>query len=233
MRRADRLFDIVQLLRGSRRRTAAEMAERLEVSIRTIYRDIDALVASGVPIEGERGFGYVIRMPLHLPPLTFTEAELQALALGARFVRAWGDDELVEAAQEALIKIEAVLPPEKQQALLRRDLNAFAMRHDARDRATLGRLRKALRARRKVHLVYRDREGAATTRIVRPLSLEAWGHAWTLTAWCELREDFRAFRLDRMEAAEATDATFKPEPGRTLADFHVRLRQEGWHVAPA
>jgi predicted DNA-binding transcriptional regulator YafY len=126
-----------------------------------------------------------------------------------------------------------VLPPEKQEALLRRDLNTFATRHDARARARLGRLRKALRARRKVRLVYRDREGAATTRIVRPLSLEAWGHAWTLTAWCELREDFRAFRLDRMEEAAATDATFRPEPGCTLADFHARLEQEGWHVATA
>jgi predicted DNA-binding transcriptional regulator YafY len=233
MRRADRLFDIVQLLRGSRLRTAAEMAERLEVSIRTIYRDIDALVASGVPIEGERGVGYVIRVPLHLPPLTFTEPELQALALGARFVRAWGDDELAQAAMEALVKVEAVLPPDRQAALLRRELDAFALRHDAAARATLGRLRKALRARRKVHLLYRDGLGTSTARLVRPLSLEAWGHAWTLTAWCELRQDFRAFRLDRMEAVEATEESFKPEPGKTLADFHARLREEGWDVAPA
>ncbi|HYE00044.1 MAG TPA: YafY family protein [Alphaproteobacteria bacterium] len=231
MRRADRLFEIVQMLRGGRLRTAAEIAARLEVSVRTVYRDVDALVASGVPIEGERGVGYVIRVPLLLPPLSFTAAELQALALGARFVRAWGDDELLRAAEEALVKIDAVLPADRRGELDRRDLDAFAMRHGAAERDRLGLLRRALRARRKVRLRYTDGGGGATERLVRPLSLESWGHTWTLTAWCELRADFRAFRLDRMAEAAATDELFRPEPGRTLEDYHARLRAEGWAVA--
>lgn len=232
MRRADRLFEIVQLLRGQRLRTAADIAERLEVSVRTIYRDIDALVATGVPIEGERGVGYVIRVPLELPPLTFTAAELQALQLGARFVGAWGDDELAKAAEEALIKVEAVLTDDRRGELARRDLSAFALRHGPNERDILGRLRKAVRTMRKVQLCYADRDGARTERLVRPLSLEAWGHAWTLTAWCEKRTDFRAFRIDRMQDVAVTDEVFRPEPGRMLEDFHARLRAEGWS-APA
>jgi predicted DNA-binding transcriptional regulator YafY len=231
MRRADRLFDIIQLLRGSRLRTAYEMAERLEVSVRTIYRDIDALVTSGIPIEGERGVGYVIRTPLELPPLTFTEVELQALALGARFVRAWGDSELAQAAQEAIIKVEAVLPPGSRATLRRRDLNAFAMRHGPAERATLGCLRRALLKKNKVRLSYRNGAGSITERLVRPLSLEAWGHAWTLTAWCELRADFRAFRIDRMASVEESSEAFRLAPGQTLADYHNRLRIQGWSIA--
>ncbi|HZH25798.1 MAG TPA: YafY family protein [Azospirillaceae bacterium] len=230
MRRADRLFDIVQLLRGGRLRTAQEIAARLEVSVRTIYRDIDALAASGVPIEGERGVGYVLRGPMLLPPLSFTETELQALALGARLVRAWADPELAQAAEEVLAKVDAVTSPDRRDALWRRDLRAFGLRMGPDLRTRLARLRRAVRGRHKVRLRYADANGAVTTRVVRPLGLEAWGHAWTLTAWCELRADFRAFRLDRMAAAEALSDTFRSEPGRTLQDYLARLRTEGWTV---
>ncbi|MDY0884121.1 helix-turn-helix transcriptional regulator [Dongia soli] len=124
MRRADRSFEIVQLLRGQRLRTAQAIADRLEVSVRTIYRDIEALIATGVPIEGERGLGYVIRSHFVLPPLQFSSEGLQALVLGARFVRAWGDSTLIQAAEEALVKIDAVLPPEIEGQIERQDLTA-------------------------------------------------------------------------------------------------------------
>jgi predicted DNA-binding transcriptional regulator YafY len=171
MRRADRLFDIVQMLRGGRLRTAQEIAGQLEVSVRTVYRDIDALVASGVPIEGERGIGYVIRVPFLLPPLTFSATEVQALQLGIRFVLAWGDGELASAAQEALVKINAVLPDDRQDELERRDLRAYAMRLTAAEKDMLGLLRKAVRARQKVRLSYDGTNRAKTDRVVRPLSL--------------------------------------------------------------
>jgi predicted DNA-binding transcriptional regulator YafY len=226
MRRADRLFEIVQMLRGQRLRTAQDMADQLEVSVRTIYRDVDALIATGVPIEGERGVGYVIRSHFNLPPLQFSAEELQALALGARFVRAWADADLIRAADEALVKIDAVLPAEFQGQLWRRDLAVHGDVMTVSHRRTLANLRVALNRRRKVDLLYYDVKSDATARRVRPIGLEAWGHAWTLTAWCELRDDFRNFRLDRIAAAEVLPETFRPEPGKTLADFMAQLAAE-------
>lgn len=227
MRRADRLFEIVQLLRGQRLRTAQDMADRLEVSVRTIYRDVDALIATGVPIEGERGVGYVIRSHFNLPPLQFSAEELQALALGARFVRAWADPALIMAAEEALVKIDAVLPEEAQGRLWRRDLSVHAKVMTPAHRQILASLRQALNQHRKVSLVYYDAKDDATARCVRPLSLDAWGHAWLLTAWCELRGDFREFRLDRIAQVTVLAIGFHDEPGKTLHDFTQRLIQQG------
>jgi predicted DNA-binding transcriptional regulator YafY len=228
MRRADRLFEIVQLLRGRRLRTAQAIADRLEVSGRTIYRDIDALIGSGVPIEGERGVGYVIRGRFDLPPLQFTAEELQALALGVRFVRAWADPDLIHAAEEALVKIDAVLPEEAQGRLWRHDMFVRARVMTPAHRQILASLRQALNLQRKLDLVYYDAKGDATARCVRPLSLDAWGHAWTLTGWCELRNDFRDFRLDRIASVEVSAVTFRPEPGKTLQDFTRRMEQQGY-----
>jgi len=226
MRRADRLFDIVQILRGARLRTAQEIADRLEVSVRTVYRDIDALVATGVPIEGERGVGYVLRGTLLLPPLAFSQAELEGLALGARFVEAWADPELAAAAREALVKIDAVLPEARRGEIWRDAVSVRSPALITAANAQLALFRKAIRQRRKMRLNYRSAAEAETDRTVRPLAIEAWGHAWTATAWCELREDFRMFRLDRIVEASILDDIFKPEKGRTLADYMRRLREE-------
>lgn len=226
MRRADRLFDIVQILRGARLRTAQEIADRLEVSVRTVYRDIDALVATGVPIEGERGVGYVLRGTLLLPPLAFSQAELEGLALGARFVEAWADPELAAAAREALVKIDAVLPEARRGEIWRDAVSVRSPALITAANAQLALFRKAIRQRRKMRLNYRSAAEAETDRTVRPLAIEAWGHAWTATAWCELREDFRMFRLDRIVEASILDDIFKPEKGRTLADYMKRLREE-------
>lgn len=226
MRRADRLFEIVQQLRGARLRTAQEIADALQVSVRTVYRDIDALVATGVPIEGERGVGYVLRGTLLLPPLAFSQAELEGLALGARFVEAWADPELAAAVREALVKIDAVLPESRRGEIWRDAVQINSPTLIAAANAQLPLFRKAIRQRRKMQLQYRSASDAMTGRTVRPLAIEAWGHAWTATAWCELREDFRMFRLDRIVAATVLDEVFRPEKGRTLADYMKRLREE-------
>lgn len=228
LRRAERLFDIIQMLRGRRLRTAQAIADKLEVSVRTIYRDIDSLVAGGIPIEGERGVGYIIRTPYELPPLQFSSDELQAIALGIRFVRAWADGALIEAAEEALIKIEAVLPDDRKAALLQPLMGAYAKIMDSENRQILADLRKGLNLRRKLMLRYKDDKNAGSQRIVRPLSLESWGHAWTLTAWCELRQDFRVFRVDRIEIVTLSLDHFRPESGKTLADYRnlMGLKQD-------
>jgi predicted DNA-binding transcriptional regulator YafY len=227
MRRADRLFQIVQHLRGGRLVTARTLAERLEVSERTIYRDVADLMASGVPIDGEAGVGYILRSGFDLPPLMFTREELAALTLGARFVKAWGGATLALAAEEALVKIEAVLPEKEKR--VGAETNLFAIGAGLPDsvRQTIDRLDVAIRERRRVHVRYDALDGETSERDLRPLGLYHWGKVWTLAAWCEMRTDFRNFRADRItEIADCGD-TFRDEPGRTLRDF-LRGMAEGW-----
>ncbi len=219
MRRADRLFQIVQMLRRRRLTTAAQLAERLEVSERTVYRDIRDLSGSGVPILGEAGVGYRLGKDFDLPPLMFSGEEVQALVLGARMVESWGDSELRQAARSVLTKVEAVLPPSKRQQVHDTALFSLSFRVSPEVRANVGALRKAIDARTKIRLDYKDREGVASGRVVCPLGLYFWGNVWTLGAWCELREDFRNFRLDRIEKATSTNETFRSEPPLTLEDY--------------
>lgn len=222
MRRADRLFQIVQQLRGGRLVTARMLSEKLEVSERTIYRDVADLMASGVPIDGEAGVGYILRSGFDLPPLMFTRDELAALTLGARFVKAWGGARLALAAEEALVKIEAVLPDAEKRVVT--ETNLFAMGFSLPDevRRVIDHLDLAIRERKRVHVRYEALDGESSERDLRPLGLYHWGKVWTLSAWCELRDDFRNFRADRItDLAECGD-TFRDEPGRTLRDF---LRQ--------
>ena len=221
MRRADRLFRIVELLRSGRVTTARRLAERMEVSQRTIYRDMADLIASGVPVEGEAGTGYVMRPGYDLPPVMLTREEVVALVAGARLVRAWGGTAMAQAASEALDKIGAVLPEAARASADRTAIHAFRMPIlDAATRERLDRLERAVDARRRVGFDYRDEAGARTRRTVRPLGLWFWGKVWTLVAWCELRRDFRMFRVDRIEGLTEAGA-FEPEPGRTLADFQA------------
>lgn len=222
MRRADRLFQIVQCLRGGRLLTARKLAERLEVSERTIYRDIADLIGSGVPIDGEAGIGYLMRSGYDLPPLMFSRDEIAALVAGARMVRSFGGAAMALAAEEALVKIAAVLPPD----LRDRPAGVAIHAHDAgalsdADRAMVDQLDRAVDALRRVTLGYRDAEGAVTQRTVRPLGLWFWGKVWTLIAWCELRDDFRMFRIDRIAAA-GDAGPFRPDRDKTLAVFFQR-----------
>ncbi|MBV0913084.1 helix-turn-helix transcriptional regulator [Anianabacter salinae] len=221
MRRADRLFQIVQHLRGGRLTTARKLAAALEVSERTVYRDIADLIGTGVPIEGEAGVGYVMRQGFDLPPLMFTRDEIVALVAGARFVRAWGGTGMAAAAEEALIKIESVLPADARARAAAVPVHAFGtMRFDPATRNRLDVLERASAERKRLILSYADAEGRVTERPVRPLGLWFWGKVWTIVAWCELREDFRAFRADRIR--DITEAgTFRDEKGKRLADFYA------------
>lgn len=226
MRRADRLFQIVQHLRGGRLTTARKLAETLEVSERTIYRDIADLIGSGVPIEGEAGVGYVMRAGYEVPPLMFSKAEVAALVAGARMVKAWGGAELARAAEEALVKIEAVLPAALRDGAARVPIHAIDfLGPDPADRDRLDLLAHACDAHRRIEARYRDEQGRETQRILRPLGLHFWGRTWTLVAWCELRDDFRSFRVDRIvSVAEGTP--FRPERDKSLAVFYARQRGE-------
>jgi predicted DNA-binding transcriptional regulator YafY len=223
MRRADRLFQIIQLLRRRRAAmTARRIAERLGISERTVYRDIRDLVISGTPIDGEAGIGYRLRPDYDLPPLMFDREEIQALVLGARIVRRFGDARLARASESILAKVAAVLPQELEPLLAETALFVPTMSHGVRSAAALEASRDALIARRKLRLAYEDEKGAATERTVRPLGVFFWGRTWTLAAWCELRRDFRDFRLDRVKRIDMLDEAFVDEPGRSLRDLLAR-----------
>jgi predicted DNA-binding transcriptional regulator YafY len=222
MRRADRLFQIVQLIRGRRLTTAAFLAQRLEVSERTVYRDVADLQHQGVPIEGEAGVGYRLGQGFELPPLMFTQDEARALVASVRMAQVWQDPALAKASQVALGKILSVLPPAARAAAQSMTVFAPPMGLDATVMATLQALREAAQVQRKAALHYRDASGAVSERTVRPLGCFFWGKVWTLAAWCETRNDFRSFRLDRidhLELLQDAKGRFAQERGKTLADY--------------
>jgi len=226
MRRADRLFQIVQLLRRRRTvTTAKQIGQKLEVSERTVYRDIRDLILAGTPIDGEAGVGYRIRPGYDLPPLMFDREEIQALVLGARIVRQVGDPSLARAADAILNKVATVLPKELEPLLAETRLFAPATRSGARSADALAMVREALVDRRRMRLRYENERGDKTERTVRPLGVFFWGKTWTLAAWCEMRVDFRNFRLDRVAEPALLDR-FEDEPGRTLKDLLAQYGPE-------
>ncbi len=220
MRRADRLFQIIQILRRRAAVTrASDLAEELEVSVRTVYRDVADLIGSGVPIEGEAGVGYLLRDGYDLPPLMFTVDEIEALALGASIVASWSDPELARAAEDVRAKIGSVLPEHLREEFVSTHLIAPEQHYRAPIAVDMAGIRKSIRLRRKIRLDYADEAGDRSERVVRPLALAFYGPVWVMVAWCELRNDFRNFRLDRMAEAEILETRFAPEPGKRLADF--------------
>lgn len=227
MRRADRLFQLVQLLRKSRLVTAQRLAEELEVSERTVYRDIRDLSLSGVPVRGEAGVGYVLAHGFDLPPLMFNEEEIEALVLGARVVQGYADPALAKAADSVLAKVQMVLPERLRERVGRSSLLVPTL-HPGKSAPHLGTLRGAIRDRRKVAFEYTDLSGEKSRRTARPLALAFWGKVWSMASWCELRQGFRSFRLDRMDGVAALEATFQDERGKTLEDFiqHVSRNPE-------
>ena len=227
MRRADRLFQIVQHFRGGRLVTAQKLGQWLEVSERTIYRDIADLQATGVPIEGEAGVGYIMREGFDLPPLMFTRDEIVALVAGARMVRAFGGAAMARAAEEALVKIGAVLPDSEKDRISRTEIHTPMWVVSDADRVAIDIIERAVEARRVLKLDYNDENGRSTVREVPPLGRWFWGKVWTLVAWCELRSNFRAFRVDRLASVTPTERTFKPEKGKTLADFYRTVERDG------
>lgn len=226
MRRAERLFQLVQLIRGRRLTTAAFLAQRLEVSERTVYRDVADLQHQGVPIEGEAGVGYRLGAGFELPPLMFTQNEASALVAAARVAQSWVDPALARDIETGLGKILSVLPPAARVSAEALALYAPAMGLDDAIRAQLQPLREAVQARQKLRLSYRDASGDASDRTVRPLGCFYWGKVWTLSTWCELRNDFRGFRVDRMVTVATLDERFRDEPGKTLADMLRQLKAQ-------
>lgn len=225
MRRADRLFQLVQLIRGRRLSTAAFLAARLQVSLRTVYRDVADLAARGVPIEGAAGVGYRMRAGFDLPPLMFSVDEACALVAAVRMAQPRLDAALALHAEGALSKVMAVLPPATRAAAESLSIFAPELGMDEPTRAHLLTLRQATAARRKLRLRYRDLQEARTERTVHPLGSFFWGQVWTLGAWCEQREDFRSFRVDRIERVEVLEAVFRNQPGHNLAEFLRRQQR--------
>ena len=232
MRRADRLFHIIQLIRGRRLTTASYLAQRLEVSDRTIYRDVADLQFQGVPIEGEAGVGYRLGAGFDLPPMMFTQDEAKALVASVRLAQAWLDPALATGAEDALGKILSVLPVDARVAAEALAVYAPGGGLPQPAQVTLQTLREAVQERRKVFLNYRDLADKPSERTVRPLGCFYWGKVWTLAAWCEQRSDFRSFRVDRVTYVRRLDERFRDEPGRTLADLARQdrdwARAQGW-----
>ena len=222
MRRADRLFLIIHALRGRRiALPARNLAETLGVSLRTVYRDVADLQLSGVPIEGEAGVGYLLRKGADIPPLMFNIEELEALVVGTRFVRAFGGERLAQGSRSALLKIEAVLPPELRARAKRTRIFAPVLDGRLETTGMIDRLHAAIEAQRVLSLSYRDQSGEITQREVEPLCLSFWGGSWTLGGWCRLRGDFRNFRPDRIIDVAETGEVFADTPERGM-DAYLR-----------
>ncbi len=223
MRRADRLFQLVQFLRTRRAATGQQIADALRVSLRTVYRDVADLQTSGIPIRGEAGVGYRLERGFELPPLTFTSEELEGLVLGARIVSAWGDADLAAAVNNAMTRIEAVLPPALRKVLIDTPLFAPQFQSRAGMSRDVATIRRAIGEHRVLQLRYARADGEQTERTIRPLGLHFWGEKWTVAAWCELREDYRSFRPDRMLEVELLDRTFESDGEISLAQFLDRV----------
>ncbi len=223
MRRTDRLFDLIQILRDGRLHRASEIAERLGVSIRTIWRDMNTLMASGLPVEGERGVGYILRAPITLPPMILNAVELEALRLGLRLAAEGPEATLAKAARALAKRIAAVTPAPTHDP---GDLFAFPGPTDNRAPKHLPALRRAIKAHERVAITYIDPRGTESHRDIRPLALEKHAKISTLAAYCEARGDFRSFRVDRIVAVTLTGERYPDEPGRTLPDYRAQLEAE-------
>lgn len=227
MSRSERLLDLIQILRRHRlpvsgRTLAAEMG----VSIRTLYRDIVTLQGQGAPIEGEAGLGYVLRPGFMLPPLMFTDEEIEAIVLGSRWVAKQPDKRLSQAATDALAKIAAVLPDD-----LREDLDATALlvgpRAEPVEDVDLGAVRQAIRNERKLGILYRDAGGVASERMVWPFALGFFDKVRVVVAWCEMRQDFRHFRADRIAALTITDIRYPRRRQAMLREWRATFGSPG------
>ena len=223
MRRTDRLFEMIQILRDGRLHRAQDMADRLEVSVRTIYRDMDTLIASGVPVEGERGLGYMMTAAITLPPLNLTMAELEAFHLGMDIVAKAADKELADAAKSLTAKIDVVLPEDRAAPASGWGFAVYPFKDAAKGFKYMPTLRAAIRMQHKVQIGYKNEAGEISERVLRPLQLEYWGRVWTLTSWCELRDDFRVFRVDRMQEVAVLPSQFGDDVGKTLSDYLHQL----------
>lgn len=217
MSRSDRLVELIQILRAGRRVRAEDLARQLGVSLRTVYRDMEVLAASGIPVEGTRGLGYEITAAVTLPPLNLTQVELEALHLGLSVVGEGGDAELKAAARALSAKIDAVLPENRADAPKGFGFAVYPFAGVAHGFTHMPPLRSAIRARQKVRIEWDGR-----SRVIRPLQLDYWGRVWTVAAWCEESADFETFRVDRIKALQVLPSIFVDEEGKRLEDFIAR-----------
>ncbi len=218
MRRSERLVELVEIMRDGRLHLARDLAQAVEVSERTIYRDIATLMASGVPVEGERGVGYLMREPVFVPQLAFSLVEMEALSLGMSIVQEIADEELRHGARTLHDKLASVAS-NRNKAAVPWGYGLYEFERVRRGLQFMPILRRAVRDRMKLKIDYKSLSEARSTRIIRPLQIEFWGKVWTLTAWCEKRSDFRVFRIDRILACQQTGDHFKDEPGKTIEDY--------------
>lgn len=227
MTRTHRLFQLMQTLRRlTPPITAQSLAYEMDVSLRTIYRDIDELRGLGAVIDGEAGFGFTLIEDATLPPLGFEDDELEALVLGLRDVAAIADPALAKAASSALVKIQARVPPKQAHRLQHAVLDARRYRQRLEPRIDVAALRQAAWDEVSVRFAYHDANGAATERAVKPLGIVYFDEANVLLAWCHLRQDFRIFRLDRMDDLSVTQDSFRPHRVSLLRDHLAHLRAE-------
>lgn len=217
--KSDRLFEIIAILSDGQIWKAQEIADRLGVSVRTIYRDMDALQGAGVPVDGARGTGYRARAVISLPPLALDPGELNALTLGLAIVAEAADPDLQAAAQSLSDKIDAALPAQAISAHEAWKFEVSPFASAARGASHMALVRAAIKSRQKLAITILDRSGASSTRRIRPLHMQCWGRVWTLTAWCETQNAFAQFRLDLIAQADALPELFVDEPGRTFADY--------------
>jgi predicted DNA-binding transcriptional regulator YafY len=225
MRRTERLFQIIQVLRSRRRPvTARELADELEVSVRTLYRDMAELSSQRVPVRGEAGTGYVIGADYDMPPLMLTADELEAAALGAAWVAQRGDAALTRAARDLLAKVVAAVPEHLRSVALDAGLRPVSFRIPTADSLDLAPIREAIRDRRKVRLDYIDANGARTDRIVKPFLIAYAEEIRLLVAYCELRQGFRHFRTDRVAGASVLDEHFRERTADLLRQWQEERR---------
>ena len=222
MSRAQRLLDLIQLLRRHRRAVAGVvLAEELGVSLRTLYRDIESLKAQGAHVDGEAGVGYVLRPGFMLPPLMFSEEEIEALVLGSRWVSERADGPLGKAARNVLAKIGAVLPDDLKEGIDASGLLIGPGEPVAAGDAELAAIRQAIRSERKLQIAYADEQGHATERIVWPVALAFYDRVRVVVAWCELRAGYRHFRTDRIAALEAMADRYPRRRGTLLKEWRT------------
>lgn len=226
MRKASRLFEIIQILKlAGRPVTAQSIADRLEVTVRSIYRDIAALQAMRVPIEGGRGIGYILRAGFDLPPLMFSIEETEAIVLALALLQRTGDRQLKDAAERVTGKIAAAVPPPLRQVVMGNALYAWGTVAPEPPGVDLSMIRQAIRDEQKLEIGYRDEQGRDTNRVVRPIALIYYSAYTNLVGWCELRTALRNFRSDRITTSRTVEAFFTGEGDRLRTDWIA-----GWQI---
>jgi predicted DNA-binding transcriptional regulator YafY len=233
MRRADRLFDIIQTLRSAKGpMTARALAERLEVTVRTVYRDVATLQARRVPIEGAAGIGYVLRRGFDLPPLMFTMDEIDAIAVGARYLRRTRDTRLQRAAESVLAKVATALPDAFKDQLVTAPVYVSEGSAPSPTGIDPSTVRDAIRELRKMDIAYVDEHDRTTTRTIWPIAMAYYVDVTLVAAWCELREDYRHFRIDRIARSRVLDERFPADNGRLVSEWLALPKDRPGSVGP-